>query len=85
MKNSIAKSEPKCGQTYVFQISTYLPNGFLIKRGDKLKLIEPTGQAPHGWFDHETGHNWLCEGPNGVTVWSTIPWGIKQGFLTLEQ
>lgn len=79
------KPEPKCGQTYVFQIDAFLPNGFLIRKGDKLLLIEPTGQNPHGWFDHKTGHNWLCKGPNGVTVWSTIPWGIKMGYLVLEE
>lgn len=78
-------SSPKSGHTYFFNANVYLPDGFLIRRGDKIKLIKPTGQSPHGWFDHESGHNWLCDGPNGVTVWSTIQWGIRNGLLTTER
>lgn len=80
----MAKANPKCGETYVFTVSFYIPSGFRINKGDKLLLIEPTGQNPHGFFDHITGHNWTCKGPNGVTVWSTVPWAIKHGLLMLE-
>lgn len=74
----------ECGQTYVFTNSFFLPNGFVINKGDELLLIEPTGQNPHGYFDHITGHNWTCKGPNGVTVWSTVPWGVSMGYLNLK-
>lgn len=74
---------PRIGQSYRFTDMTVLPDGFIINKGDKLRLIEPTGQSPHGWFDSITGHNWIAQGPNGVTVWSSIPWAIDIGLLEL--
>lgn len=78
-------ADPKCGETYIFTTSFYIPSGLRIEVGDKLFLIEPTGQNPHGYFDYVTGHNWTCKGPNGVTVWSTVPWAIDLGYLVLDK
>jgi hypothetical protein len=75
----------KSGQTYIFQVNLNLPDGFTIEAGETIILLEPTGQKPHGLFDNETGHNWLCKASNGVTVWSTIPLAVKEGFLVLDE
>lgn len=73
----------KSGEVYVFQINASLPDRTQIKPGDRIRLIEPTGLAPWGYMDTKTGHNWLCEAPNGISVWSTIAWAVERGYLKL--
>lgn len=71
--------ELKCGEVLTFAVDCHSPVMFLFKTGQTLKLIEPTGQAPHGVRSSIT--NWLCEGPNGVTVWSSIYHCLETGIL----
>lgn len=72
-------NELKCGEVLTFARDCYSPADFLFKRGQTLKLIEPTNQAPYGIKSAIS--NWICDGPNGVTVWSSIYYCLEFGIL----
>ena len=72
-------NELKCGEKLTFARDCVSPVGFQFLKGQTLTLIEPTDQAPHGFKSAVS--NWTCDGPNGVTVWSSIYWCLELGIL----
>lgn len=73
--------EPQPGDVYEYTADHHTTTGFQLPKGTRLSLIEQTNQAPHGVKD--PAGNWLVEGPNGKTVWSSIRYGIANGQLKL--
>lgn len=56
------------------------PVNFPFIKGDILTLIEPTDASPHGFA--KTGIcNWVVDGPNGRTIWTSIWYGLDKGWL----
>lgn len=72
-------NELKCGEVLTFVRECLNPVGFQFHVGNKITLIEPTSQSPHGFTSPVS--NWLCDGPNGTTVWSSIYWCLEVGIL----
>jgi hypothetical protein len=82
--------EPQPGDVYEFTQDSMSIVNFSFPKGAKLTLIDWTEEAPHGiqhggrWLPYkDPAGNWLVEGPNGRTIWSSIRQGIFSGQLKL--
>lgn len=73
--------EPEPGDVYEFTVSCSTIAGHALPKGTKLTLVEWTQDAPFNFKD--PAGNWLVDGPNGRTVWSSIRHGIQTGILKL--
>ena len=73
--------EPQPGDVYEFVQAQVTITGVPLPEGTTLTLIEWTAEAPFGFRD--PAGNWVVDGPNGRTVWSSIRQGIANGSLKL--
>lgn len=67
------------GDQLRFTADCFNPLGFKFLKNQTLTLVEPTDEAPHGIRSRIS--NWLVDGPNGRTVWSSIYLCIESGLL----
>jgi hypothetical protein len=90
-KPGTLKREPQVGDVYEFTGDSVSIVNFPFPKGSKLiLLIKQTEEAPHGtthqgrWVEYkDPAGNWLVDGPNGRTIWSSIRQGITMGQLKL--
>lgn len=76
--------QPQSGDVYEFMVYALNPIKFVFNVGDRLTLIEKTNNLPHGYMSN-CGYNWIVDGPNGVTVWSTIEYMLEKNWIKLVE
>ena len=70
----------QAGDVYEFTNDVWLRSGHIAEEGDRLHVIEPTGQVPFGEIGPD-GVNWKVDAGNGFTVWATLEQCISRGLL----
>lgn len=73
----------KAGDVYVFVSMVLTRGGHIFRVGERLTVVEPTGQTPYGEIGPD-GVNWHCQASNGYTVWATLEQCIARGLLRRE-
>lgn len=69
------------GDIYIYTQTVYTVGGKSYNRGDKLKILGPTDEAPYGFRSNRGNFNVSCKHYLSGSVWSSIWDGIEQGWL----
>jgi len=80
--------EPQEGDVYEFVHNSQSIVGYSFPQGSKLTLVKWTEEAPYrheptGIPFKDPAGNWLVDGPNGRTVWSSIRQMLAIGQIKL--
>jgi hypothetical protein len=71
----------KPGDVYTFTRTTHTVGGKSYYRGDKLKVLGPTTDAPHGFSSKRGNFNVSCKHHLTGSVWSSLWFAIEQGWI----
>ena len=82
------KREPQEGDVYEFTANFQSVAGHVFPKGSKLTLVAWTEEAPYtetttGIRYKDPAGNWVVDGPNGRTIWSSIRQMIVRDYIKL--
>jgi len=73
------------GDTLVYTRTVFTVADKVYKKGDKLKLLTVTKEAPHGFKSNICNFLVSCKHYPEGSVWSSIWYALEEGWLVKEE